>query len=218
MENPLRRLRSKRVWIAVPIAAALAVVATLGGVAQAHDGGKGDITARVAEILGVYEPTLEGAFSAAKELRADEAVQAWLDKLVEEGEITRDEADEFMAWYDERPNGVPHLRFSGRKFHKGNADISSEVAATLGINEQTVSDAISQAVSETRADKLQERLDKAVDDGRLTQEEADEISERMDSRDFRCKMGSSAGKSLKRGSGGRWGSGRSHWGRHAVSS
>ena len=211
MENPLkRRLRTKKILIAVPIAVALAAVATLGGVALAHDGGRGEITARGAEILDVDEQTLDEAFITAKGLRADEAVQAWLDKLVEDGELTQDEADEFMAWYDERPDGVPGLRFSGRKFHRGTTDIRSEVAATLGIDEQTVSDAISQAVSETRAERLQERLVKAVDDGKLTQEEADEISERMDSGESRCGMGSSAGKSSRGGSGSRWGSGRSH--------
>ena len=210
MENPLRRLRTKRIWIAVPVAAALAAVAAFGGVALAHDGGRGDITARVAELLDVDEQTLDEAFSAAKELRADEAVHAWLDKLVEEGEITQDEADEFMAWYDERPDGAPGPGFSGRGFHRGTADISSEVASTLGIDEQTVSDAISQAVSESRAEKLQMRLDQAVEDGRLTQEEADAIAERMGSGESRCRMGSSAGKSLKRGFGGRWGSSRSH--------
>ena len=53
--------------------------------------------------------------------RFDEALQARLDKLVEAGRITQEQADELKAWYDERPEGVPGLGFGFGKhsFHKG---------------------------------------------------------------------------------------------------
>ena len=51
----------------------------------------------------------------------------------------------------------------------------SKVANILGLDEDTVSDAMTQARDEMRQEAQQERLNNAVEDGVITQEEADAI-------------------------------------------
>jgi hypothetical protein len=58
----------------------------------------------------------------------------------------------------------------------------SKVADKLGLDEDTVSTAISEVRQEMRMEAMAERLQEAVDDGRITQEEADQILEWMESR------------------------------------
>jgi hypothetical protein len=59
---------------------------------------------------------------------------------------------------------------------------ASKLADKLGLDEDTVSTAISEVRQEMRMEALAERLQEAVDDGRITQEEADQILEWMESR------------------------------------
>ena len=209
MKNLRKSMPSKKIWIMVSLAAALAAVAALGGVALGHDGGREDISARVAKILETDEQTVADAFSAAKAKQVDEALQTWLDKLVENGEITQEQADEFRSWYDDRPDGVPGLVFPMHRLHRGDQDVGADIAEILEIDEQTVSDAISQAVTEAYSEKLQERLDQAVKDGRLTQEQADAIAERLENGDYQRRRGHFA-KGWKMGGRGLHRSGSSH--------
>jgi hypothetical protein len=58
----------------------------------------------------------------------------------------------------------------------------SKLADKLGLDEDTVSTAISEARQEMMDEALAERLQEAVDEGRITQEQADQISEWMKSR------------------------------------
>ena len=161
-------------WLIIPAVAGLAAVAALGGIAAAHS--YGEVDSRVAEILELDEETVTGAFKQAMQQRFDEALQARLDKLVEAGRITQEQADELKAWYDERPEGVPGsgFGFGKRGFHRGGGDIGALVAEILEVDEQTVADAIEQV----RDERFQERLDQAVENGRITQEKADAIAER----------------------------------------
>ena len=161
-------------WLVIPAVAGLAAVAALGGVAAAGGSGGGQVDSRVAEILERDEETVADAFKQATQQRVDEALQARLDKLVEAGRITQEQADELKAWYDERPEGLSGLGFGKHSFRKGGGDVGSLVAEILEVDEQTVADAIDQA----RDERFQERLDQAVEDGRITQEKADAIAER----------------------------------------
>ena len=163
-------------WLIIPAVAGLAAVAALGGVAAASSSGGGETGSRVAEILELDEETVTDAFKQATQQRLDEALQARLDKLVEAGRITQEQADELKAWYDERPEGVPGsgFGFGKRGFHRGGGDVGSLVAEILEVDEQTVADAIDQA----RDEQFQARLDQAVEDERITQEKADAIAER----------------------------------------
>ena len=58
----------------------------------------------------------------------------------------------------------------------------SRVAEILGLEEETVQDAFTQARREMMDDGVERKLDAAVESGKLTQEQADEIQEWYDSK------------------------------------
>ena len=175
-----------RRWLAIPAVAGLAAVTALGGIAVAGStGDRGETGSRVAEILELDEQTVTDAFGEAMQQQFDEALQARLNNLVEAGRITQEQADELKAWYDERPEGVPGIGFGKRGFHRGGGDIDALVAEILEVDEQTVADAIDQA----RDEQFQARLDQAVEDGRITQEQADAMSERYADGDGKGRHG-----------------------------
>ena len=58
----------------------------------------------------------------------------------------------------------------------------SKVADKLGLDEDTLATAMKEARQEMMDEALAERLQEAVDEGRITQEQADQISEWMKSR------------------------------------
>ena len=60
--------------------------------------------------------------------------------------------------------------------------VAAKVAETLGLDQQTVKDALQEAIQEVRSDRLQHRLDHMVEAGRLTQEQADAYLEWYEAR------------------------------------
>ena len=62
------------------------------------------------------------------------------------------------------------------------SEITDRVAAILGVDTAELGSAFDQARGEVRTEKMDARLDQAVADGTITQEEADEIRAWMDSR------------------------------------
>jgi len=60
---------------------------------------------------------LKAAFDQAMKEKQDEAMQSWLQKLVSEGKITQEEADQYLAWWQARPDvtlpGPGGLGFGG---------------------------------------------------------------------------------------------------------
>ncbi|HEY83417.1 MAG TPA: hypothetical protein G4O01_09080 [Dehalococcoidia bacterium] len=70
----------------------------------------GVLFGRVAEILGVSEEELKEAFIQARqemmEERWEEAFYRLLDKAVEEGLLTQEEADEIKDWWEQRPEAL----------------------------------------------------------------------------------------------------------------
>ena len=58
----------------------------------------------------------------------------------------------------------------------------SKVAEKLGLDEETVATAIEEAREEMRQEALEKRLQEAVDEGTITQDEADQILQWMKSR------------------------------------
>ena len=65
--------------------------------------GEGNIIAEAAEILGVEESALENALAQARREIANEAVRAKMEAMVEKELITQEEADEYVEWYESRP-------------------------------------------------------------------------------------------------------------------
>ena len=126
----------KRLIVGVA-AAALLAVGLVGGVVVAQEGEESDtddsesksLFERMAEVLnvdGVDAEDIESAYNQAKQDIQTEKLSAYLDKLVEDEVIDQDTADEYLEWYEDRPEGLPNFGskrgFGGRgfsSFHKG---------------------------------------------------------------------------------------------------
>ena len=65
--------------------------------------GEGSFVADVAEILGVEKSALEDALAQAKRSMANQAVRARMDAMVEKESISQEEADEYVEWFESRP-------------------------------------------------------------------------------------------------------------------
>ena len=103
----------KRRWLIIPIAAGLLVSGLTAGAVLAHGGG-GDgagpadgLAPRVASILGQEEGEVRDAIQQARREMMDERVQSKLDHMVEAGRITPEQAGEFLAWFQARPDDMP---------------------------------------------------------------------------------------------------------------
>ena len=94
------------------LAAVLVAVMLIGGtagvaLAQGEDEGqgrRGALMARVAEILNIDQQELEDAFKQAQSELREEALDTRLHKLVDEGTLTQEQADEYKAWIEARPD------------------------------------------------------------------------------------------------------------------
>ena len=62
------------------------------------------LISKVANILGLPEEQVADAFKQACQEMQDKALQNWLQKLVDEGKITQEEADQYLEWWQARPN------------------------------------------------------------------------------------------------------------------
>lgn len=58
---------------------------------------------KVADNLGVSVDELEAAITAARQEMKEEALTSRLDKAVEEGRLTQDEADAIKEWWEQKP-------------------------------------------------------------------------------------------------------------------
>ena len=122
----------RRRLLIIPVVVLVLAVALVGGVVLAEgiadgDGSRGDINdgnskgfaARVAEILGLEEDTVADAMEQARQEMHDERVKAWLDKMVESGKITQEQADDYQEWLDDRPDGLDRSWGKGFGGHHG---------------------------------------------------------------------------------------------------
>ena len=108
---------SKRRWLIGSVVATVMVLGIMGGMVMAQetpgDADKSSFAARVAEILGLDEATVQDAIDQAKAEMRDEALQSKLDRLVESGRMTQEQADEYKTWLESKPEGVPSRMFGG---------------------------------------------------------------------------------------------------------
>ncbi len=102
--------RSKKFIIAV----VLAVLAVVGGTSAAVLAASNSdasppktLLGRVAEILGIDQQKVEDAFAQAQSEMQDEALDSYLQKLVDEGKITEEEAVQYKAWWQAKPDMGP---------------------------------------------------------------------------------------------------------------
>ena len=83
------------------------------------------LMSKVAGILGINQADLEAAFTQAQKEMRSEALANRLAKLVADGKLTQEQADQYKAWVDSKPD-VPALvgpdggkGFRGGMIHRG---------------------------------------------------------------------------------------------------
>ena len=144
----------KKRWFVVPLLVGVLALGIMGGTALAQDRGTssdspvGKFASKVAAILGLDETKVQDAFKQAAKETQDEALQTKLGRLVEQGRLTQEQADAYKAWYLARPEGI----FQGLQLP--------------GMRGPQVS-------REMQDEALQTKLNRLVEHGRLTQEQAD---------------------------------------------
>ena len=115
----------KRKWVVTTAVIALLVLGVTGGTLLAQeaggddDSGRKSLADRVAEILGLDSGDVQSAFDEAKSDIADERLAAKLDALVAKEIIDQAKADEILAWFAERPDGIPHGLLGGGHHKRG---------------------------------------------------------------------------------------------------
>ncbi len=103
--------RRKKIII-IGLLATVLLVGSIGGVvfAQTENGDDSQpktLLARVAEILGIDQQNVEDAFAQAQSEMRDEALDSYLQKLIDEGKITEEEAAQYKTWLQARPDIEP---------------------------------------------------------------------------------------------------------------
>ena len=99
-------------WIALFAIVTLLAAAITGGAVMAQETGGGEDTApktilgHVATILGLEEAAVEDAFQQARKDQRTQAYRVMLDRRVEKGYITSEEAEEQYLWFQSRPNSL----------------------------------------------------------------------------------------------------------------
>jgi hypothetical protein len=124
--------RSKKLLLVV-LLAVLAIVGTTAGIAFADEGGdegEGDATTRCERLLdrvcAIYEENtgvaidpeqLRDAFAQALDEKMIERLESRLDDLVEQGKLTQGEADDYLEWWQARPDiPLPGILEQGLRF------------------------------------------------------------------------------------------------------
>jgi hypothetical protein len=116
--------RSKKFIVIASLVVVLIAGSIGAGVAFAQTSNGDDtqpktLMARVAEKLGIDQQTLEDAFTQARQEMQVEARDQYLDNLVTEGKITRDQADQYKAWLDSKPDIKIAPELPGPGMHRG---------------------------------------------------------------------------------------------------
>ena len=132
----------KRTLVAA-LAVGLLTLALIGGAVLAQtsdeddDGASKGFAARVAEMLDLEEADVEAALEQARTDMLDEQLDAHINRLVERGVLTEEQAEEYRTWLDDRPDDLPQLGGRGRepgrhdfarghgRFGRGGSDQSS---------------------------------------------------------------------------------------------
>jgi hypothetical protein len=114
--------RSKK-FIIISVLVVLVLGGTLGGVAiaQADDQSTttptptatDNVSSFLQKVADIYKANtgvtidpqqLQKAIADARQAMRDEALSNYLQKLVTDGKITQDQADQFMTWWNQRPS------------------------------------------------------------------------------------------------------------------
>ncbi len=151
------------------------------------------LLSRVAAILGIPDDDLASAFKQARqEVRAD-VFNAALERAVAAGVITPEEAEEIRQWLEQRPEALdPVLRrlVHRIKHHLQTPRVQARIkrlvlgrtAEILDIPREELVAAFKQVRQEMREEALTRALARAVEEGRITLDEAVEIKQWLEQR------------------------------------
>jgi hypothetical protein len=118
------RKRFKLVAIVLAAAIALTVGLTATTFAWGPSEGGGDkspaetFVGKVADILELDQEQVADAFRQARGEMRDEAIEKRLDKAVENGLITEEEAGEILEWWQSRPEAMEQFGLRERLQHR----------------------------------------------------------------------------------------------------
>ncbi len=164
---------------------------------EAQEAALQDLAGRVAETLGTDAQAAADAIKqVAGEMRS-EALETKLQAAIDSGRITEEEAQAIR----DKSASAGWLG-KGFGFKGGDAqEFANRVGAILDVDGDDVADAIQGAINGIRSDALESKLQAAIDSGKVTEEEAAEIREKIESGDWK-----GFGKRGRHG-------GKDHWGR-----
>lgn len=127
--------RRKKLIIVVVLTAVM-LAGSIGGVvlAQTENGDDSQpktLLDRVAEILvgegvNITSEQLKDAFAQAQSEMRTDALQSYLENLVKEGKITQEEADQYLEWWQSRPDMEP-FRQQLREWQQARPDMPPEL-------------------------------------------------------------------------------------------
>ena len=149
---------------------------------EAADAKLQDLAARVAEILETDATATANAINDAGAELSREALDAKLQRAIDNGRMTESEAQEIRD--QANANGWHTI---GHGLHaKGDfQELANHIGETLDVDGDTVAAALKQAFTDMHIAELDAKLDAAVENGKLTQAEADEIRAKMESNHWR---------------------------------
>ena len=175
---------------------------------EAQQAALDDLAGRVAETLGTDADETADAVEKVSQEMFDEALEEKLQDAIDDGRMTEEQAQEYRDKADSAG-----WRGFGYGFKGGDSEeFANRVGEELDVEGDDVADAIEQALADIRTEALEERLQEAIDSGKITEEQAEEIRERMESGDW--KGFGKGGHHGRHGGKGLWGRGHHRGGGH----
>ena len=165
---------------------------------EAHDAALADLAGRVAEIVGSDADETEAAIKRVSEEMSAEALEAKLQDAIDDGRITEEQAQEYRDNADSAGRRGFRRGFGGKAT---NEEFATRVAEELDLEGDVVADALEQAMKDIRSEAAERRLQAAIDSGKITEEQAEEIRDKIESGDWngfgkRGRHGRHGGKGL----------------------
>jgi len=183
------------------LAAVLAAVMVIGGTAgvvlaqdeeqnPASQGPRDALTTRVAEILGISQQTFKDAFKQAiSESRPENPPQqgrrdALTARVAEKLGVEQQELENATK------EAIRELRSENLDRQDWRDALTARVAGKLGVEQQQLENATKEAITELREEALDNRLQKLVDEGIWTQDQADAYKAWLEARPDVPRLGS----------------------------
>ena len=173
---------------------------------EAGDAALQDLAGRVAVTLGTDADATGDAIEKVSQEMFDEALESKLQDAIDDERITEEDAQE----YRDKAADMSPLGGGLWSRESDSDEFANRVGQELDAEGDDVASAIEQALADIQADSLEEKIQAAIDNGRITEEEADELRANIESGNW--KGYGKRGHHGRRGGKGHWGRGRGHHG------